>query len=1214
MKPNLQPIHLFATLGVAFAALCAASGATLTWSGAGGTDLLWSTPGNWSPAGPPGAADAVLFNDLGATNASGLYYPDNFLSASRSIASLAYGQTNGFHNTFLNPGVTLTVSNNATGNAVFTGTGTDAGGTQQETATVSGAGAALVVIATNVGSAFNVRQGSTVNANHRATLDLSGLDTLNLTVGRLLVAGDGSGTAAFNRPNGTLILALTNTIRVNGAAPAVNVGDGSSNGGTEFVQLGQTNALFADSMTIARQKCIATLNFNPALAGYNPGLYLRGNSTSRMAALAIGDNSLQSTSGTGANGNVDLSLGAVDAQVDTCYVARGLNGNGGGAAIGALSLGTGVFDVNILEVGYVNINTALAAVTGTVNVNAGGTLVVNNYLRLGRNPNATNTANATLKVIGGAVRANSITTTVSTYGTVNSTIDLTGSTLALTNTAGAAAAPLAALNIADSRLVLTPHNGATNIFVASLTVSSSTNNTIDIASLPLIVSYPAQYPLISYASINYSDFLLGSLPAGGYTGYLSNNTTASTIDLVITGGPITVRPLVWNGTPSGDWDTTTANWLYSGNSSAYSQNDFVTFDDSASGTTTVNLTTSLTPGSITVSNLTKNYTFSGSGSLGGPATLIKDGASQLTLANSGVNTFTNGVSLLGGTLLLSGGDNRLPTNASVTFADVAGATLDLNNLNQTLQSLNGGGASGGNVLLGSGTLTAAGGGNFGGLISGSGRLIKTNFLVGGTLTLSNANTYTGGTIVGGYTNNTTLAVANQTGSGTGSGFVRVLTNGTFVFGAGGPGGSVAAGILTNNGTVRLNRSDDFTFTNVIVGTGSLQIQNINTVTLLGTNSYTGGTFINQGLLRVGNPWAVGSGTIFAGNGGPAALQLINDITLTNTLNAGSKPGASGIVPNVENISGSNTLSGPIQLTANGGNGWLIYATGGRLLISGPMTPLLASQTSQNASRPLWLRGDADGEWSGNIIDPVNSVTNLALRKDGLGTWILSGANTYSGPTVVSNGTLLVNGSLGATNTVTVAGGTLGGRGVINGPVTIGASGTLAPGTSIGGLTINNSLTLGGTTVMEVSHAATDRVTGLGTLTLGGTLQVLVQGTLTGAEVFKLFSATNYTGDFATYDLPTLTPPLAWDYSKVPLDGTLRVTGGTLTQPALTVAQTGNQMTFAWSDVSFKLQAQTNSLSVGLGTNWADYPGGGASPVTITVNPANPTVFFRLVSY
>lgn len=56
------------------------------------------------------------------------------------------------------------------------------------------------------------------------------------------------------------------------------------------------------------------------------------------------------------------------------------------------------------------------------------------------------------------------------------------------------------------------------------------------------------------------------------------------------------------------------------------------------------------------------------------------------------------------------------------------------------------------------------------------------------------------------------------------------------------------------------------------------------------------------------------------------------------------------------------------------------------------------------------------------------------------------------------------------------------------------------------------------------------------------------------------------------------------------------------------------LTFSWAEAGYKLQAQTNSQSVGLSTNWGDYPGGGTSPVSVTNNPANPAVFFRLISH
>jgi Zn-dependent metalloprotease/subtilisin family serine protease len=59
-------------------------------------------------------------------------------------------------------------------------------------------------------------------------------------------------------------------------------------------------------------------------------------------------------------------------------------------------------------------------------------------------------------------------------------------------------------------------------------------------------------------------------------------------------------------------------------------------------------------------------------------------------------------------------------------------------------------------------------------------------------------------------------------------------------------------------------------------------------------------------------------------------------------------------------------------------------------------------------------------------------------------------------------------------------------------------------------------------------------------------------------------------------------------------------------------QAAGTLGLSWIGSGFRLQAQTNSLGAGLSTNWFDYPGGNASPVTITRDPANPSVFFRLI--
>ena len=64
-------------------------------------------------------------------------------------------------------------------------------------------------------------------------------------------------------------------------------------------------------------------------------------------------------------------------------------------------------------------------------------------------------------------------------------------------------------------------------------------------------------------------------------------------------------------------------------------------------------------------------------------------------------------------------------------------------------------------------------------------------------------------------------------------------------------------------------------------------------------------------------------------------------------------------------------------------------------------------------------------------------------------------------------------------------------------------------------------------------------------------------------------------------------------------------------PTLTWTNTGASLQFSWP-AGFKLQAQTNSVNVGIRTNWGDYPGGGTSPITVPIVATQGTVFFRLI--
>ena len=530
----------------------------ILWSAAdSASDQNWSDGLNWQAPGTssaPVSSQAVLFYNLGAVSPVGTV--DNIVNSSATIQSLQYANTNNFHTTLINPGLTLTVTNPAAAALVFVGTGTDNGASQILGATITGAGGQFVVASTNSGSQMIVQQGSVSAGTHNATLNLAGLGTFKLTAGHLLVgAAVANAVNASNYCSGTLVLARTNVIRLNGTvAPALDLGDAYNNGATNLLQLGLTNSLWIDTITVAYSKATATLQFNSVLAGMNPALSLAGNSSARVATLAIGDFSAETVSTGITAGTMDLSLGTVNALVNACYVGRGQPGTGTGIAMGTLTIGAGVFNVNTLNVADLTATTAAATVTGSVNVIAGGTLVVNNNLNLGINPGATVVATATLNITNGNVFANTIS--VLNSGRVGSTINLVGGSLVISNTAGSHSAPLNILNLGGGTLHLNLNGGTsvTNVIATTVTTSAATTVTLDSVSG---VTLSTAYPLISYnGSDPYARLSLGTLPAG-YTGNLVDDAADKLISVkfnpippALTSLTTTVGSLVFSGTGS----------------------------------------------------------------------------------------------------------------------------------------------------------------------------------------------------------------------------------------------------------------------------------------------------------------------------------------------------------------------------------------------------------------------------------------------------------------------------------------------------------------------------------------------------------------------------------------------------------------------------------------------------------------------------------------
>ena len=185
----------------------------------------------------------------------------------------------------------------------------------------------------------------------------------------------------------------------------------------------------------------------------------------------------------------------------------------------------------------------------------------------------------------------------------------------------------------------------------------------------------------------------------------------------------------------------------------------------------------------------------------------------------------------------------------------------------------------------------------------------------------------------------------------------------------------------------------------------------------------------------------------------------------------------------------------------------------------------------------------DGAVNTTFDGVISGTGNLVKRGSNLVT--LTGTNSYQGHTLIAEGKLRVNGMLESGTVTVAANATLEGQGQVSGAVTVQTQGTIATGKSFGTLTISNTLTLDGTNVMKISKTIWrqrhDLITGISTLTYGGVLDVDCSGRAWAAgDSFKLFNAMNYVGKFDHITPPSPGNGLAWDMSRLTVDGTLQV--------------------------------------------------------------------------
>lgn len=377
----------------------------------------------------------------------------------------------------------------------------------------------------------------------------------------------------------------------------------------------------------------------------------------------------------------------------------------------------------------------------------------------------------------------------------------------------------------------------------------------------------------------------------------------------------------------------------------------------------------LSSGTLTISSTTANSSISGA--ISGSGSLTKDGAgTTLTITNN--NSGYSGETRLEAGVLEIGNNGALGTG-TVTFRD-AGTIRSTDSTDRTLSLAIGTFTGSNNTVytygsVGTGNLTFSGTG-----ATALGSVTRNLTILNNSTTFGQSFTGTGAITKSGA--GTLIFTGNSTYSG-----ATTINAGTLQIGNGGTTGALSTSSnITVNGTLAFNRSNDvtqgtdFKSSVVISGTGALVQMGAGNLTLNVANTYSGGTTINTGTFVIGHASAAGSGAITQANSS-SLLKIDTTGTITNAMS----------VHNVLATQSAN-LSGAITVN----NATWDIETGDTLTISG------------------------------------NISGNGGLTKNGSGTLVLSGSNSYSAPTVINAGTLNATtaNALGSNTTVQVNGGTL----------------------------------------------------------------------------------------------------------------------------------------------------------------------------------------------
>jgi autotransporter-associated beta strand protein len=791
--------------------------------------------------------------------------------------------------------------------------------------------------------------------------------------------------------------------------------------------------------------------------------------------------------------------------------------------------------------------------------------------------------------------------TLLTGGTLSGVGSIQGS---VTTSPGTTISPGTSTVVTTLSLGPTTLNGNTNVIKLSsdpTQVGSGVNDLIAVngalsLTAPVTIKIAAVAPLDTanpYTVLTYSGptltagdaakiHVISDSPRYNFT-VIDPSTTPGSIQIQIGGN---AANLVWKGGVAGNlatWDHTTTNWFNTVTSvrDFFFDGDDVTFDDTAT-TNLVNVPATTGPLIVTLANNSTPYTWIGAGPVSGFVDM--EGSAGITLAMSNSPAF-GGITNNAGPIIFNMQTPTYTFNAPIS--------------------------DNGNAL---------------------GALVKSD------------------------TNTLILGGDNHTYTGT-----MIVTNGVFQYTTGNALGQPQYPLyITNGGTFDANAvtpglkniiisGDGFNGMGALINSSANALVNqagINNITLAGNVT-----------IGAQNRWDSYQ-SLFAGNGydvtqvGPGSVLFVEVSTGIGNLHIkAGRVGFQGI---------GVDMGDPTKLCVVESNATLTFFSAtntsnphsgeSKVVVLNGYATFDSGGVSNNFEGPIFVTGtnlfgtrSALSVWSS--ISDTNGPGGITLGTDGVGAsggdLFLYGANTYSGPTIVTNRTLWVgaSSSLGSSRPILVAspgalnvsalssltlgtGQVLAGNGTVTGNVIAGSGSTVWPGIagSTDSLTLSGNLTLqsGSTTAVSVNKTtsvANSKVVGLASVTAAGSLVVNASGNaLAGGDAIQIFSSTGtYGGNFTSVTPATPGTGLAWDTSTIPNDGTLRVlsTGPAINPTNIVFSASGHNLTLSWptDHKGWTLQAQTNSLT---GT-WFTVPGSSSTNLLIIpIDPANTEVFYRMI--